>query len=200
MRHGLGRARGFTLVETLVVTAIIGVLAALLFPTFAKAKAHAKRASCISQLRQIGMAMLMYASDHGELAPRLSAVYPTYCPNAEVFVCPADPASGHHEAGEYMEGASYLPSGVSYTYIPNWKYARQLGWWGRPPRYGPGKWGDSTPLAMCHWHWAKRWLPDLDAPTWGRDLKGWIVVLEVGGSVSRIRAEQPPSEFDPTTR
>ncbi len=189
---------GLTLVETLVVTAIIVALVALLFPTLAKAKAGAKQASCINQLRQIGMAMLMYVADNGELAPHLSTLYPTYCPDAAVFVCPADPAGGRHEPNEYMEGPLYLPSGVSYTYLPNWKYARQLGWWRPPPRYGRGKWGDSTPLAMCHWHWGKRWERDLDAPIWGKDPKGWIVVLQAGASVRRIRAEQPLSEFDPT--
>jgi type II secretory pathway pseudopilin PulG len=198
MHRSLGREWGLTLVEILVVTAIIGALAALLFPTFAKAKSRARQTSCISQLRQIGMAMLMYTADHGELAPRLSAVHPTYCPEASVFVCPSDPASGQHDAGEYMEGATHLPSGVSYTYIPNWKYARELGWWAPPPHYGRGKWGDSTPLAMCHWHWGKRWVADLDTPTWGRDPKGWVLVLEAGGAVRRIRAEQPVSEFDPT--
>jgi prepilin-type N-terminal cleavage/methylation domain-containing protein len=190
--------RGLTLVELLVVTAIVGVLAGLLFPTFAKGKARARQATCVSQLRQIGMAMMMYAADQGSLAPRLSAIYPTYCSDASVFVCPSDPALGHHESSEYMEGAAYLPSGVSYTYLPNWKYARELGWWGRPPDYGQGKWGDSTPLAMCHWHWATRWVGDLDAPTWGERAKGWAIVLEVGGSVRRIRAEWPLSELDPT--
>jgi prepilin-type N-terminal cleavage/methylation domain-containing protein len=198
MHRSLGRDRALTLVETLVVTAIIGVLAGLLFPTFAKARDGAKRASCMNQLRQLGMAMQMYTADHGELAPWLSAVCPTYCPDASVFVCPSDPAAGRHDASAYMEGATRLPSGVSYTYLPNWKYAWELGWWGRPPHYGRGKWRDSTPLAMCHWHWGKRWDPELDAQAWGKDPKGWVVLLEAGGSVRRIRAEQPVSEFDPT--
>ncbi len=87
---------------------------------------------------------------------------------------------------------------MSYTYVPNWKYATELGWWGRPPHRGEGKFGDSTPLAMCHWHWAQRWIREIDAPVWGVDAKGWMIVLEVGGSVRKIRAERPLSEFSPT--
>ena len=144
----------FTLVEILVVVGIIAVLVALILPVFAKARAAARQAACISQLRQIGLAMRIYVDDNGGLAPRLSALYRTYVSDPAVFVCPSDPDDGQRggDEYEYMEGGLHLPSGISYTYIPNWKYAAELGWWGRPPHYGEGKYGDSTPLAMCHWH------------------------------------------------
>jgi prepilin-type N-terminal cleavage/methylation domain-containing protein len=193
------RARGFTLLEILIAIALILIIAALIFPAFTKARAMAREAFCANQLRQIGMAMSMYRNDYGELAPHLSSLHPTYVPTAELLLCPDDPVAGKHDGGDYLEGDLYLPSGVSYTYVPNWKYARRLGWWEAPPCYGCGKWEDSTPLAMCHWHWAKgkTWKKDLDVLGWGVEAKGWVLVLGANGSVHKMRAETPVAEFAP---
>ncbi|MBC8143293.1 MAG: DUF1559 domain-containing protein [Armatimonadetes bacterium] len=59
----------FTLVELLVVIAIIALLAALIFPVFASARGKAREVSCVSNLRQIGVASLMYAEDYDDLFP-----------------------------------------------------------------------------------------------------------------------------------
>ena len=69
------RTAAFTLVEILVVMGIIAVLSALIFPTYSKARAAAKQSVCVNQLRQIGLAMRMYADENENLAPRLSALY-----------------------------------------------------------------------------------------------------------------------------
>ncbi len=66
------RTRGFTLIELLVVIAIIAILAAILFPVFAKARESARRASCASNLKQIGIGWMMYAQDYDERVMRLS--------------------------------------------------------------------------------------------------------------------------------
>lgn len=61
--------RGFTLIELLVVVAIIAILAAILFPVFARARENARRASCQSNLRQIGLTLAQYTQDYDERYP-----------------------------------------------------------------------------------------------------------------------------------
>ena len=61
--------RGFTLIELLVVIAIIAILAAILFPVFAQAREAARKATCLSNLKQIGEAVMMYTQDFDEIYP-----------------------------------------------------------------------------------------------------------------------------------
>jgi prepilin-type N-terminal cleavage/methylation domain-containing protein len=68
MKHG--RRWGFTLIELLVALAVIALLAALLFPTFAQAREKARQATCLSNLHQVGLAIRMYAQDWGDKLPR----------------------------------------------------------------------------------------------------------------------------------
>ena len=65
----LHRRRGFTLIELLVVIAIIAILAAILFPVFAQAREQARRATCLSNQKQLGHALTMYAQDYDEQLP-----------------------------------------------------------------------------------------------------------------------------------
>ena len=67
----LHRRRGFTLIELLVVIAIIAILAAILFPVFARAREKARQSSCLSNVKQIGLGMLMYVQDYDERFPTL---------------------------------------------------------------------------------------------------------------------------------
>jgi len=63
------RKRGFTLIELLVVIAIISILSAILFPVFARARENARRASCMSNLKQIGLGIMQYTQDYDEKYP-----------------------------------------------------------------------------------------------------------------------------------
>lgn len=62
--------KGFTLIELLVVIAIIAILAAILFPAFARARENARRASCMSNMKQLGLAIMQYTQDYDEKYPR----------------------------------------------------------------------------------------------------------------------------------
>ena len=98
--------KGFTLIELLVVIAIIAILAAILFPVFARARDKARQASCQSNLKQIGIAVLMYAQDYDETMPRFDAridpedssnsrllgqydLIGPYTMNEQLFICPS---------------------------------------------------------------------------------------------------------------
>jgi prepilin-type N-terminal cleavage/methylation domain-containing protein len=100
--------RGFTLIELLVVIAIISLLAAILFPVFGRARENARRASCQSNLKQIGLGLLQYIGDYDDTMPFsffgsagnsdaanykwMDAIYP-YVKNEQIFTCPSDSAS-----------------------------------------------------------------------------------------------------------
>lgn len=64
------RRAGFTLIELLVVIAIIAILAAILFPVFAQAREKARATTCLSNSKQMGLAMMMYAQDYNESYPQ----------------------------------------------------------------------------------------------------------------------------------
>ena len=102
------RASGFTLIELLVVIAIIAILAAILFPVFAQAREKARQTTCLSNVKQLGTGLMMYAQDYDETLPlssfsavpgqsvnsiqnpKWADVIQPYVKNDGIFMCPSD--------------------------------------------------------------------------------------------------------------
>jgi prepilin-type N-terminal cleavage/methylation domain-containing protein len=81
-------AAAFTLIELLIVIAIIAILAAILFPVFAKSREKARQAACVSNVRQVGQAWMMYVQDHDETFPPNNS---PAAPNSEWAMRPGTP-------------------------------------------------------------------------------------------------------------
>lgn len=120
---------GFTLIELLVVITIIGILAALLFPVFARAREGGRRATCASNLRQLASAFKLYAQDNDERLPRQTYVRPEgshltawdvmvqpYIRSRELAACPSDALSQRVDVpgvGKGLKRSYRLPDHLS---------------------------------------------------------------------------------------
>lgn len=140
MKHQISRQRafrnakaGFTLIELLVVIAIIGILASILFPAFARARENARRASCMSNMKQLGLGLLQYSQDYDEKLPAgvigsffnsqplglgwAGQIYP-YIKSAQIFKCPSDsfvPPSTTDSAISYSYNLAIVRNGDDCT-------------------------------------------------------------------------------------
>lgn len=116
------RRRGFTLIELLVVIAIIAILAAILFPVFSRAREQARKTACLSNMKQVGLALAMYTQDWDENLPLfpcacgparpggetgvcIFAKLQPYIKNMKVYICPSlgDTPTGQETCGKNPE-------------------------------------------------------------------------------------------------
>jgi prepilin-type N-terminal cleavage/methylation domain-containing protein/prepilin-type processing-associated H-X9-DG protein len=117
------RHKGFTLIELLVVIAIIAILAAILFPVFARARENARRASCQSNLKQVGLAFAQYIQDYDERYPGYAGwgggggwatMIDPYLKSTQVLQCPSvRPATGVTYQANAMTGCGTANGGVT---------------------------------------------------------------------------------------
>lgn len=127
--------KGFTLIELLVVIAIIAILAAILFPVFGRARENARRTSCLSNMKQIGIANMMYTQDYdGVYVPDYSVVngitqlWPhllmPYTKSSQVFSCPSSelvwtPIDADHDYRvKYLLKDAKISYGMNYWINP----------------------------------------------------------------------------------
>ena len=117
----------FTLIELLVVIAIIAILAAILFPVFARARENARRSSCMSNMKQIGLGLIQYTQDYDEKYPSGQDNFRgrgwagqclPYIKSAQIFQCPSDTKSPNANPQ------------ISYAY--NSAIVYKIGTWGGP--------------------------------------------------------------------
>lgn len=130
-RSQADRLRAFTLVELLVVIAIIGILVALLLPAVQAAREAARRAQCVNQMKQFGLAILNYESTNGELPPG-SLTYGLWGfrnPTLHPFDCPRGEASQHDCSGENwaIESLPYLEEQALYDLYDHDEHNLQRG-------------------------------------------------------------------------
>jgi prepilin-type N-terminal cleavage/methylation domain-containing protein/prepilin-type processing-associated H-X9-DG protein len=124
-RAGKNLDRGFTLIEILVVVAIIGLLAAILFPVFARARENARRTSCASNLKQLGLGIMQYIQDYDETYPCVYLwaadsqgrywthdIYP-YVKSTQVYVCPSSNANGKFDINNLGQAQTSVRYGMN---------------------------------------------------------------------------------------
>jgi prepilin-type N-terminal cleavage/methylation domain-containing protein/prepilin-type processing-associated H-X9-DG protein len=173
MSYSKGR-RAFTLIELLVVIAIIAILAAILFPVFAQAREKARATSCLSNMKQIGLGIMMYAQDYDENYPLFFAGQCAriqnplnaedkpggtagigrwamwhyqiypYLKNWQIYSCPSDKP----------QPAGFIPGFYNISYGYNYGYFSTLqgtfNGAGTDPGCGVGTWFGSVPMAAVN--------------------------------------------------
>lgn len=156
--------QAFTLIELLVVIAIIAILAAILFPVFARARENARRSSCTSNLKQIGLGILQYTQDYDERFPLARTnnialpangtnaatvandvpwqfVIQPYVKSAQLFKCPSNTSTGFQNNSNGIIPISYVCNGTGNN-------AGVVGFGGDRPMNAYGVSGNGVALAQ----------------------------------------------------
>jgi prepilin-type N-terminal cleavage/methylation domain-containing protein/prepilin-type processing-associated H-X9-DG protein len=216
-RHG-----AFTLIELLVVIAIIAILASILFPVFGRARENARRSSCLSNMKQLGLGMMQYTQDYDEKFPCPGAtdwngefrndngtaaraswrqkIFP-YVKSVQIFICPSNIAGGSNFPTD-MAGEGYPAIGRSYLINANLNSVpAAAGTWGMPIAAIQES---ATRIAVVEGSY-KDWDATQFSPTWTGDLVDRGYAPHLGTMVSlycdgHVKANRPARTAAPVNQ
>jgi prepilin-type N-terminal cleavage/methylation domain-containing protein/prepilin-type processing-associated H-X9-DG protein len=195
------KRRAFTLIELLVVIAIIAILAAILFPVFARARESARKASCQSNLKQIGLAFGMYRQDYDETMPTgnnptngacdtnllrtgwegwISNALVPYVKNTGIWKCPSYPVTGTNRNDSGRCGNPIPPAYQDKVYRISYAY-NYLGVNANPANTGNNMPGCGSADSAClrpaelaiMWDSVNPWV-DFNGGFWPRDIQQFL--------------------------
>jgi prepilin-type N-terminal cleavage/methylation domain-containing protein/prepilin-type processing-associated H-X9-DG protein len=195
------RRKGFTLVELLVVIAIIAILAAVLFPVFARAREAARKTTCLSNVKNIALAVQLYLSDNGDTLPpwevRQEAIsYMAAAPGGGVRCDDVGPKEMAYRANPYLRWAVVLDEYVKNRDVWRCPSARAVQGasfivpgpdWLRHLQSYPGRWGlgaGGSEFGPCAFSWP---------PGWGGDVTDSIVQHRYGIGEARLLQDTNPA-------
>jgi prepilin-type N-terminal cleavage/methylation domain-containing protein/prepilin-type processing-associated H-X9-DG protein len=198
------RRSGFTLIELLVVIAIIGILASMVFPVFARARESARKAVCLSNVKNIAMAFQMYLSDNNDTLP------PVEHRQEAIDYFRTGPGGG--DCGEEWKGPAYATRGNPYLRFPVLldEYVKNREVWDCPSAKltsgatfilpGPdwlaylqsteGAWGGGMPWGPCGWTWPPGWGGSVTDSIAQHEIATEFTQLSVGDSSAMTAAHK----------
>jgi prepilin-type N-terminal cleavage/methylation domain-containing protein len=162
------RNSAFTLIELLVVIAIIAILAAILFPVFAQARERARAISCVSNMKQAGLALVMYVQDYDETVPPmfpenpaikggtvnitpLESLLEPYTKNTGMWGCPSGKKFSNYGTGDLWDGSFAGANGKtrSYVYVGPINTRQAGGQDNNTGMAGIMQWGGKPPVSLA---------------------------------------------------
>jgi prepilin-type N-terminal cleavage/methylation domain-containing protein/prepilin-type processing-associated H-X9-DG protein len=185
----LNRRKGFTLIELLVVIAIIGILAAMVFPVFARARESARKAVCLSNVKNIALAIQMYLADNNDTLPpsehRTEVLeYFDTCPGGRSYSSSLEHCHRARQSNPYLRWPVIFDEYIKNREVwrcPSAKIEGGAGWiigytdWLTHLKNHEGEWGTGMGQGPCAVGWPRGWGGVItDSLTQGAMAGSWV--------------------------